>query len=88
MATWYCLAGRSRCPRSAQNGLYAAISPDLEWLRGKDIRVCYKSSCVVVRVIDCNCQATRAVDLFADAFMRLAPLSRGRIPVTISWQEE
>lgn len=67
-------------------GLYAAISPDLGWLRGKAVRVCYRSSCVVVRIVDCDCQATRSIDLFADAFRRLAPLSAGRLRgVTISW---
>jgi hypothetical protein len=66
-------------------GLYAAISPDLDFLRGRTISVCYGASCVVVEVRDCNCQATRAVDLYADAFEQLAPLSAGRLRVTIRW---
>lgn len=85
-ATWYCLAGVSRCTRTAQNGLYAAISPDLDFLRGKAISVCYGASCVTVEVIDCNCSAHRSIDLYADAFRMLAPLSAGRIKVTISWK--
>ena len=85
-ATWYCLPGTSRCSRSHSGGLYAAISPDLESLRGKRVRVCYRSSCVVVTIIDCNCQATRSIDLYADAFRQLAPLSAGRLRgVTLSW---
>jgi hypothetical protein len=86
-ATWYCLPGVSRCPTVRQGGLYAAISPDLGWLRGKRVRVCYRASCVVVQIVDCNCRATRSVDLFADAFRRLAPLGSGRLRgVTISWR--
>jgi hypothetical protein len=84
-ATWYCLAGRSRCSVGRTGGLYAAISPDLDFLRGRVISVCSGASCVVVTVIDCNCQATRAVDLYADAFRVLAPLSAGRLRVTIRW---
>jgi hypothetical protein len=71
---------------SRSGGLYAAISPDLASLRGKRVRACYRGSCVVVKIIDCNCQATRSIDLFADAFRKLAPLSAGRLRgVTISW---
>ena len=84
-ATWYCLPGRSRCSVGRTGGLYAAISPDLDFLRGRAISVCSGASCVVVTVIDCNCQATRAVDLYADAFRVLAPLSAGRLKVTIRW---
>lgn len=75
----------SRCPQGLKSGLYAAISPELLWLRGQPVTVCYRSTCVVVTIIDCNCQAYHSVDLFADAFRLLAPLSRGRIQVTISW---
>ena len=85
-ATWYCLPGTSRCPRGRSGGLYAAISPDLASLRGKRVRACYRGSCVVVKIIDCNCQAHGSIDLFADAFQQLAPLSAGRLRgVTISW---
>jgi len=89
-ATFYCNhdASRgplSRCSGGLPGGLYAAISPDLLWLRGRQVQVCYESTCVVVRVADCNCQANQSIDLYADAFVQLAPLSRGRIPVTISW---
>jgi hypothetical protein len=86
-ATWYCLAGRSRCSVGRTGGLYAAISPDLDFLRGRAISVCSGASCVIVTVRDCNCGpgVTKAVDLYADAFRVLAPLSAGRLKVTIRW---
>jgi hypothetical protein len=83
--TWYCLAGRSRCTRHYPDGpgqqLYAAASPDLlaiGW-RGTFVRVAYGGSSVIVRVIDCSCQARRSLDLYSDAFAALAPLGLGRI---------
>lgn len=89
VATWYCNRNASRgplsrCPSGYSGGLYAAISPDLLYLRGKTVLVC-ATSCVRVKVVDCDCQAKRAIDLFADAFMVIAPLSAGRISVTISF---
>lgn len=86
-ATWYCLPGRSRCTRGYPGGLYAAISRDLLFLRGKRVRVCHGSSCVVVKVIDCNCGkgVTKSIDLYADAFRAIAPLTAGRIKVTIRY---
>jgi len=77
--TWYCLEGRSRCTRGYPDGLYAAASPDLAYLRGKTVTVTYAGRSVAVTVIDCSCQATRSLDLYADAFRKLAPLSRGVI---------
>jgi hypothetical protein len=67
-------------------GLYAAISPDLGFLRGRAVKVSYGGSTVVVTIVDCDCQATRSIDLFADAFVQLAPLSAGRLrEVLLSW---
>lgn len=90
-ATYYCRAGVSRCTRGYPDrrgvaDLFAAISPDLRYLRGRQVSVCRPGgSCVSVRIIDCNCAATRAIDLYADAFARLAPLSLGRISVVVTW---
>lgn len=68
-----------------QDGPYAAISPDLAYLRGRRVWVSYGASTVRVTIVDCDCQATRGIDLFAWAFSQLAPLGAGRIPVTLSW---
>ena len=85
VASWYCRPGVSRCTRGHPGGLYAAIRRDLltTW-RGRDVKVCTASNCVTVRVIDCLCAGgTGIIDLYADAFIHLAPLSRGRIHVTL-----
>lgn len=89
-ATYYCNKDAtrgplSRCTRGHPDGLYAAISPDLAFLTGKTVRVSYGASYVDVVIIDCNCRATRSIDLYADAFVRLAPLTLGRLHVTLSW---
>lgn len=89
-ATFYCNKDAtrgplSRCTRGHPDGLYAAISPDLAFLTGKTVRVSYGASYVDVVIIDCNCRATRSIDLYADAFVRLAPLTLGRLHVTLSW---
>lgn len=87
-ATYYCLAGQSRChyryPDGPGDDLYAAISPDYAEWRGDQVLVCYRDACVTVTIIDCNCQAVQAIDLYADAFRKLAPLSAGRIRVNIT----
>ena len=87
-ATYYCRAGQSRCAAGYPDGpgldLYAAISPDFERWRGRSLDVSYQNHHVTVKVIDCNCQAHRAIDLYADAFLQLAPLGAGRIDVRIS----
>ena len=79
-ATWY--------PAS---GMIAAAGPALRhylgrhW-RGTLVDVCSGGRCVVVRVSDwCACRGSggRLIDLSADAFAQLAPLSRGVIPVEI-----
>lgn len=90
LASWYCLAGRSACHHAYPSGLYAAAGPALrrgDW-RGSKVEVCRGDVCVVVTLVDwCGCYAgterERAIDLYADAFRRLAPLERGVIRVTI-----
>jgi expansin (peptidoglycan-binding protein) len=42
--------------------------------------------CVTVEIVDCNCGANaNLIDLYADAFKQLAPLSRGNIKVKLTW---
>ena len=82
-ATWYCGNG-SRCTRGHPGGLYAAIRRDLLYLRGQRVTVVSGSRRVTVTIIDCNCGPNaNIIDLYTDAFDDLAPLSRGRIPVTL-----
>jgi hypothetical protein len=84
-ATYYCLPRVSRCtvgwPASC---LCAAISPDLRRWAGSWVRVIVRGRSVRVRVIDCNCQAVRGIDLYAAAFRILAPLAVGRMVVTLT----
>jgi hypothetical protein len=87
-ASWYCLAGSSPCHNAYAGGMYAAAGPALrvgDW-RGRAVRVCGSGSCVNVRLIDwCQCYGSRVIDLYSDAFRRLAPLSQGTVSVTVSW---
>ena len=88
-ATWYCLAGVSRCHNAYPGGLYAAAGPGLrigDW-RGRRVQVCGGGACVVVTLIDwCACgSGARLIDLYSDAFRRLAPLSSGGLQVTVRW---
>lgn len=89
-ASWYCNADPARGPLSRCTtghpdtpgpDLYAAVSPDLP--RGM-LRVC-AASCVTVEAIDCRCSSP-GIDLYADAFEALAPLSVGLVKVTASPQ--
>lgn len=92
-ATFYCAPPRwTRCTRgypasgyiSGDQWIgYAAISPDLRTWTGRLILVTYGSKHVLVRVVDCNCQAEHSIDLYGSAFRRLAPLSAGVITVTL-----
>jgi rare lipoprotein A (peptidoglycan hydrolase) len=87
-ASWYCKAGVSSCHRSYPGGMYAAAGPKLRvgnW-RGRVVQVCGNGSCVSVKLIDwCACGGGRVIDLYSDAFRRLAPLSKGTVRVTVSW---
>lgn len=68
--------------------MYAAAGPGLrvgDW-RGRRVQVCGSGSCIVVRLIDwCACGDGRVIDLYSDAFRRLAPLSTGELRVKVSW---
>jgi rare lipoprotein A (peptidoglycan hydrolase) len=87
-ASWYCKAGVSACHNAYPSGLYAAAGPALrvgDW-RGRTVTVCGSGSCVNVRLIDwCACGSGRVIDLYSDAFSRLAPLSSGTLSVRVSW---
>jgi len=87
-ATWYCKTGVSACHHSYPGGLYAAAGAPLRvgaW-RGRVVRVCRSGSCVNVRLVDwCACGGSHIIDLYSDAFRRLAPLSAGAVRVTVSW---
>jgi hypothetical protein len=83
-ATWYCLAGVSRCTTGfAEGGLFAAVSEDFGIEPGSRVEVCSGEACVIVRVIDTCSGCDRIVDLYAAAFARLAPLGTGRVPVRL-----
>lgn len=87
-ASWYCKAGVSPCHNAYPGGLYAAAGPVLrvgDW-RGRTVTVCGSGSCVNVKLIDwCACGSGRVIDLYSDAFSRLAPLSSGTLSVQVSW---
>ena len=87
-ASWYCQAGVSSCHHAYPGGLYAAAGPALRvgnW-RGRTVTVCGSGSCVNVKLIDwCACGGGRVIDLYSDAFSRLAPLSSGTLSVRVSW---
>jgi hypothetical protein len=86
-ASWYCQTGVSACHRDYAGGMYAAAGPALrvgDW-RGRHVRVCSGSACVIVQLIDwCACGSGPEIDLYSDAFRRLAPLSEGTIAVTFT----
>jgi rare lipoprotein A (peptidoglycan hydrolase) len=87
-ATWYCKTGTSVCASGYPGGMYAAAGPGLRigsW-RGRVVRVCGGGTCITVKLIDwCACGNGHLIDLYSDAFRRLAPLSAGAVHVTVTW---
>ena len=87
-ATWYCVAGVSACHRDYGGGMYAAAGAELrvgDW-RGRKVTVCAGDDCVRVTLIDwCACEGDRVIDLYGDAFRRLAPLGTGIVRVSVRW---
>ena len=87
-ATWFCRTGVSSCTSGYPGGMYAAAGSEIRvgnW-RGRTVRVCSGGRCVFVQLIDwCACGGSRVIDLYSDAFRRLAPLSQGSLPATVSW---
>lgn len=75
IASWY----------DAGPGLYAAV-PSWRWGDAPyRVRVTAGGRAVVVTVGDfCGCPGGRVIDLSADAFARLAPLSQGLVRVTVT----
>jgi rare lipoprotein A (peptidoglycan hydrolase) len=88
IATWYCLPGVSTCTSGHRGGMYAAAGSELRignW-RGRHVKVCGNGNCIVVTLIDwCACGGSRIIDLYHDAFSRLASPSSGGLGVTVSW---
>lgn len=98
-ASWYCRAGRSICMYAHPDGpgadLYAAAGPRLRQALGSNWRnqrvtVSANGRSVTVVLADwCQCSkgtsSEKAIDLYADAFTRLAPLSSGVVRVQIAW---
>lgn len=87
-ATWYCKTGVSACAAGYPGGLYAAAGPGLRigaW-RGRTVEVCGGGNCVWVQLIDwCACGGSHLIDLYGDAYGRLAPLASGALRVTVRW---
>ncbi len=76
LASWY------RDPRKTGN--YAAVPGWHFGDRPYAVTVCHGSRCVTVTVSDaCGCPGDRIIDLAPSAFVRLAPLSRGIVSVTV-----
>lgn len=86
-ASWYCGHGSACTVGFLRGGLYAAAGPALrvgDW-RGRIVVVHALGRSVRVRLIDwCACPH-RLLDLYRDAFSRLADPSRGLVKVTVSW---
>lgn len=86
-ASWYC-SSSSACTHGYPGGLYAAAGPALrigDW-RGRHVTISTGGKSVQVTLIDwCGCPSGRVIDLYSDAFSRLAPTSQGTLRVTVSW---
>ena len=84
-ASWYCGHG-SPCTAGYPGGLYAAAGPALrvgDW-RGSSVTLASGGRAVTVTLVDvCQCYVNRLVDLYADAFAQLAPLSRGLVTIEV-----
>lgn len=86
-ATWLCDPPRwTRCTKGYPEGsMVAARGSEIprSW-RGKMVRVWHGKRHVDVRIVDaCACKGARIIDLYAVAFRRLAPTSRGEISVRV-----
>ena len=88
LATWFCLPGVSACTSGYTGGMYAAAGAEIRignW-RGRTVKVCGNGNCIYVKLIDwCGCPGSRIIDLYHDAFSKLASPSKGYLAVTVSW---
>lgn len=84
-ASWYC-SSTSACTRGySGSDLVAAIDPSTGIDKGELVTVRHDGRTVLVRIVDtCQCAGRRVIDLTSGAFSRLAPLSAGVIPVTLT----
>lgn len=84
-ATWYCGAGSPCTAGYGPSDLVAAIDrKDTEFARGDRVVVRYRDRSVVVTIVDtCGCPDRRVIDLSTGAFLELAPLGFGVLPVTL-----
>jgi hypothetical protein len=88
-ATWLCDPPKyPRCTRGYPEGsMVAARGSEIpaSW-RGRWVRVTDRDGdFVIVRIVDaCECKAERVIDLYAVAFRKLEPTSRGEIYVTVT----
>ena len=76
------------CASGYPGGMYAAAGPELRvgaW-RGRIVRVCGGGRCIAVKLsTGAPAAASHVIDLYSDAFRRLAPLNAAPLKVTVSW---
>lgn len=83
-ATWYCGTSSACTHGYGPSDMVGAIDPTLGIPKGTLLRVSSGGRSIVVRVVDvCACAGRRVIDLTSGAFSRLAPTSRGVIPVAL-----
>jgi hypothetical protein len=86
IASW-CAPTPTQCRRWGGTALLGAVHSFRWGDRPYRVRVCRQvgaAACVVVTVVSyCGCPDGRAIDLSPYAFGKLAPLSRGLVPVTV-----
>ena len=91
-ASYYCSPAHPICHyrypvgsmvAAACGRLRNAIGP--KW-RGRFVTVTAGSRAVRVQLVDWCGSSSKTIDLYAAPFQRLAPLSRGVVKVTVSWQ--
>lgn len=84
LATW-CAPTPTRCQSWGGSAKLGAVPTFRYGDKPYLVDVCNRAgACVTVKVVSyCGCPGDRVIDLSPSAFVRLAPLSRGVIPVTV-----